>query len=91
MPFTLHADTSVPVLELNLPRARNDAFGKSTNVKSSATRDIPTGRRIDVAMWPSCWEAASYPDDLAVRPVSAPVARTEMCPMGARMKHRKKS
>jgi hypothetical protein len=50
MPFTLCADTSVLVLEPNQPRARNDAFGKSTNVKSSATRDIPTGKTIDVAM-----------------------------------------
>jgi hypothetical protein len=79
MPFTLRADTSVLVLEPNLPRARNDAFGKSANVKSSATRDIPTGKRIDVAMWPSCWEAASDPDDLAVRPVSAPLSLETKC------------
>jgi hypothetical protein len=42
MPITLRADTSVPILGLNLPRACNDAFSKSTNVKSSATYDIPT-------------------------------------------------
>jgi hypothetical protein len=41
MPITLRADTSVPILGLNLPRACNDAFSKSTNVKSSATYDIP--------------------------------------------------
>jgi hypothetical protein len=42
MPITLRADTSVPILGLNLPRACNDAFSKSKNVKSSATYDIPT-------------------------------------------------
>jgi hypothetical protein len=42
MPSTLRADTSVPVLGLNLPLACNDAFSKSTNVKSSATYDIPS-------------------------------------------------
>ena len=42
VPITLRADTSVPILGLNLPRACNDAFSKSTNVKSSATYDIPT-------------------------------------------------
>jgi hypothetical protein len=42
MPITLRADTSVPILGMNLPRACNDAFSKSTNVKSSATYDIPT-------------------------------------------------
>ena len=42
MPITLRADTSAPILGLNLPRACNDAFSKSTNVKSSATYDIPT-------------------------------------------------
>jgi hypothetical protein len=44
VPLTLRADTSVPLLELKLSRARNDAFSKSTNVKSSATYDIPTRR-----------------------------------------------
>jgi hypothetical protein len=44
MPITLRADTSVPILGLNLPRACNDAFSKSTNVKSSATYDIPARR-----------------------------------------------
>jgi hypothetical protein len=45
MPITLRAGTSVPILGLNLPPACNDAFSKSTNVKSSATYDIPTRRR----------------------------------------------
>jgi hypothetical protein len=37
----MRATTSVPVL----PRACNDAFSKTTNVKSSATYDIPFRRR----------------------------------------------
>src|SRR6516164_10745837 len=41
MPFTIRATTSVLVL----PRACNDAFSKTTNVKSSATYDIPFRRR----------------------------------------------
>jgi hypothetical protein len=45
MTITIRADTSVPkILGMNLPRARNDAFSKSTNVKSSATYDIPARR-----------------------------------------------
>src|SRR6516165_3820701 len=41
MPFTIRATTSVLVL----PRACNDAFSKTTNVRSSATYDIPFRRR----------------------------------------------
>jgi hypothetical protein len=41
LPFTLRADTSARLLGPNLPRALNDAFSKSTNVKSTATYNIP--------------------------------------------------
>ena len=40
MTFSLRADTSVPLLGLNLPPAPNDAFSKSTNVKGSAIYNI---------------------------------------------------
>ena len=72
MPFTIRATTSVPVL----PRACNDAFSKTTNVKSSATYNIPirdTRKRI----WRSDIDLRRYSALAAGREDDCPIINSE--------------
>jgi hypothetical protein len=72
MPFTIRATTSVPVL----PRACNDAFSKSTNVKSSATYDTPSRDAATVR------KRDAWRSDIDLRRYSALAAgREDDCPI----------